>query len=286
MADAGGTVVIPAGRYRVGSDEHYPEECPARVVEVAAFRIDATPVTNRAFAAFVAATGYVTAAERADPAGSAVFAMTAGPVDLRDPSQWWRFVRGASWHAPTGPGSDLAGRDDHPVVHVALEDAAAYAAFYGKRLLTEAEWEVAARGGLAGATYAWGEELLPAGRLMANVWTGAFPWYFARTETQGAPGTTRVGSFPPNGYGLYDLIGNVWEWTVSPFSAPSEAACVCAVGTASGPALVALKGGSFLCAAEYCERYRPAARIGLTPDSTAMHVGFRCVASSITGSLR
>jgi sulfatase modifying factor 1 len=277
MAEARATVAIPAGRYAAGSDEHYPEERPARTVDVAAFRIDATPVTNRAFAAFVAATGYVTAAERADPPGSAVFTMTAGPVDLRDPSQWWRFVHGASWRAPAGPGSDLAGRDDHPVVHAALEDASAFAAFHGTRLPTEAEWEAAARGGLARTTYAWGEELLPAGRLLANVWTGAFPWYFARTATNGGPGTTPVGTYPPNGFGLFDAIGNVWEWTASPFAAPTESTCVCAVGAATGPALVALKGGSFLCAAEYCERYRPSARIGLTPDSTAMHVGFRCV---------
>ncbi len=280
MAEPAAMVAIPAGRYGIGSDDHYPEERPARVVAVAAFRIDVTPVTNGAFAAFVAATGHVTAAERATPAGSAVFAMTAGPVDLRDPSGWWRFVPGASWRAPAGPGSDLEGRDDHPVVHVAHEDAAAFAAWCGKRLPTEPEWEAAARGGLAGATYAWGEDLLPAGRLMANVWTGAFPWYFARAATQ-APGTTRVGAFPPNGYGASDMIGNVWEWTASPIDATTDERCPCTAGAAaSDPVLVALKGGSFLCAAEYCARYRPAARIGLTADSTAMHVGFRCAADA------
>ena len=265
-------VAIPAGRHRVGSDEHYPEERPAREVEIAAFRIDVTPVTNRDFAAFVAATGWVTLAERATPAGSAVFTLSVGPVDLRDPSQWWRFVPEASWRAPAGAGSTIDAHADHPVVHVALEDAQAYARWRGARLPTEPEWEAAARGGLLGRPYAWGDELMPDGRLLANVWTGAFPWYFARP---GAPGTTRVGDFPPNGYGLRDMIGNVWEWTASPFEGRNECPCGVAAGEA---ALVALKGGSFLCAAEYCARYRPAARIGLTPVSTTSHVGFRCVA--------
>jgi sulfatase modifying factor 1 len=266
-------IAVPAGRYRVGSDAHYPEERPARTVDVPAFHLDATPVTNRAFAAFVAATRYVTVAERADPAGSGVFAMTAGPVDLHDPSQWWRFVPGASWRAPAGTGSNLDGRDEHPVVHVALADAEAFAAWRGARLPTEAEWEAAARGRLPDAAYAWGDELMPEGELRANVWTGAFPWYFAR----GTPGTTAVGAFPANGYGLADMIGNVWEWTTSPFATEGEAACACATrATPAAAALVTLKGGSFLCAAEYCARYRPAARLGLTPDSTAAHVGFRC----------
>jgi formylglycine-generating enzyme required for sulfatase activity len=277
MTARDGMVAIPGGRFRVGSDDHYPEERPARDVEVGAFRIDVAPVSNRDFATFVAATGWVTIAERAAPAGSAVFAMTAGPVDLHDPSRWWRFVPGASWRAPTGPGSTIEGRDDHPVVHVALEDARAFAAWRGARVPSEAEWEVAARGGLAGATYAWGGELTPDGRLMANVWTGAFPWYFARG---GAPGTSPVGTYPANGYGLVDMIGNVWEWTVSAFAA-ARPTCGCAAATppSNDPsAELALKGGSFLCAAEYCARYRPAARIGLTPDSTAAHVGFRCAA--------
>lgn len=281
VRDPDAMVTVPGGRYLVGSDEHYAEERPARTVEVAAFRLDARPVTNAAFAAFVAATGWVTvaegaaAAERADPPGSAVFAMTSGPVDLHDPSRWWRFVPGATWRAPFGPGSTLAGRDEHPVVHVALADAEAYAAWRGKRLPSEAEWEAAARGGLVGAPYAWGDELLPGGRLLGNFWTGAFPWYFARA---GAPGTTPVGSFPANGFGAYDMIGNVWEWTASAFAAgtaANEPRCACGGAGAEG-ALVALKGGSYLCAAEYCARYRPAARIGLTPDSTTGHVGFRC----------
>jgi formylglycine-generating enzyme len=263
-------VAIPAGRYRLGSDEHYAEEKPVRDTEVAGFLIDRTPVTNRAFAEFVAATGYVTVAERAEPPGSALFTMSSGPIDLYDPSQWWRFGEGASWRAPRGSGSSIAGRDDHPVVHVALADAEAYAAWRGTRLPTEAEWEAAARGGLVGAPFAWGDDFAPEGGLMANVWTGAFPWYFARG---GEPGTTPVGSFPPNGYGVSDMIGNVWEWTVSPFA--GEAECSCSTARAAG-LIVTLKGGSFLCAGEYCARYRPAARIGLTADSTAAHVGFRC----------
>jgi formylglycine-generating enzyme required for sulfatase activity len=262
-------VAIPGGRFRLGSDEHYPEERPAREVEVAAFRIDPTPVTNRAFAAFVAATGHRTVAERACPPGSAVFVMSAGPIDLHDPSGWWRFAAGASWRAPEGPGSDVDDRADHPVVHVARADAEAFADWSGKRLPSEAEWEVAARGGLVAAPYAWGDAFAPDGRLMANVWTGAFPWYFAR---DGRPGTTRVGTFAANGYELSDMIGNVWEWTSSAFAA--RASCACNGGQDGG--LVALKGGSFLCAGEYCARYRPAARIGLTPDSTAANVGFRC----------
>jgi formylglycine-generating enzyme required for sulfatase activity len=163
-------------------------------------------------------------------------------------------------------------------VHVARADAEAFAAWRGARLPTEAEWEAAARGGLAAAEYAWGDALMPEGRLLANVWTGAFPWYFARA---GAPGTTPVGAFPPNGFGLVDVIGNVWEWTASPFTTAGDAPCACAAGAGQGgPALAVLKGGSFLCAAEYCARYRPAARLGLPPDSTAMHVGFRCAADA------
>jgi len=244
-----------------------------REVDVAGFRIETTPVTNRAFAEFVAATGHVSAAERAEPAGSAVFVMSDGPVDLHDPAQWWRFCAGASWRHPYGPGSTTEARGEHPVVHVALADAEAYAAWCGRRLPSEAEWEVAARGGLVDAPYAWGADLTAHGALMANIWTGSFPWYFAR---DGAPGTTPVGSFPPNGYGLSDMIGNVWEWTSSPFPRAAAAACACAPPSVGQ--LIALKGGSFLCAAEYCARYRPAARIGLTRDSTTAHVGFRCAA--------
>jgi sulfatase modifying factor 1 len=271
---------IPGGRYRLGSDEHYPEERPARFVEVEPFAIDRTPVTRADFARFVADTGHVTAAERAEPAASALFVMTKGPVDLRDPSHWWRLVEGATWREPEGPGTSNAGREDHPVVHVGFEDAEAYAAWAGKRLPDEAEWEAAARGGLVAEPFAWGREWAPGGVLLANVWTGSFPWYFAR---DGRPGTTAVGSFPANGNGLFDMIGNVWEWTRTPMHQPKPCGCTpppldAAAASAAGTALV-LKGGSFLCAGEYCARYRPAARIALTPDSTTAHVGFRCAAS-------
>jgi len=269
-------IAVPTGRYRIGSDAHYPEERPARSVEVDAFEIDETPVTNVEFARFVAETRHVTAAERAEPPGSAVFMMSDGPVDLHDPSRWWRFVAGASWRTPEGPGSSIVGRERYPVVHVGFDDAEAFARWCGKRLPTEEEWEAAARGRLADAEYAWGDELMPSGRLMANVWTGSFPWYFAR---DGGPGATRVGSFPPNGYGVYDMIGNVWEWTTSSWQ--RAGACSCAPPSARHEVRdvpFVLKGGSFLCAAEYCARYRPAARIALPRDSTTLHVGFRCAA--------
>jgi formylglycine-generating enzyme required for sulfatase activity len=200
-------------------------------------------------------------------------------------------VAGANWREPEGPGSSIEGRERHPVVHVGFDDAMAFARWRGKRLPSEAEWEAAARGGVADAEYAWGGELTPGGRLMANIWSGSFPWYFARA---GKPGTTPVASFPRNGHGLFDMIGNVWEWTASAWQpssptltsfasafARAPGTCSCAPPSTSGeiPAeLCVLKGGSFLCAGEYCARYRPAARIGLTRDSTAMHAGFRCAA--------
>lgn len=274
MSAAADMILVPSGRYRLGAEDFYAEERPVRAADVGAFRIDRTEVTNAAFAAFVRETGYVTVAERADPPGSALFRMTSGPVNLRDPAQWWRFCAGASWRAPEGPGSTIEGRELFPVVHVALEDAKAFARWRGARLPTEDEWEVAARGGLAGAAYAWGAELMPGGELLANIWTGSFPWYAAR----GTPGAMAVGSFPPNGYGLSDMIGNVWEWTASRFDRKVDN-CGCGGGGSDG-ALYALKGGSFLCAAEYCARYRPAARIGLTADSTTAHVGFRCAADT------
>lgn len=261
--------IIPAGCFRLGSDDHYAEERPARRVEVATFAIDIGPVTNAAFAAFVKATGWVTTAERLHPEGSAVFAMTAGPVDLARPDQWWRFVEGAAWHRPEGPGSTVDDRGNHPVVHVSLQDAQAYADWAGKRLPSEAEWEVAARGGLDGAVYAWGNDFTPDGTNMANVWRGAFPWW---SETP-APGPSAVGSYPPNGYGLFDMIGNVWEWTADRFD--RQTTCGCSAAT-PGELRQALKGGSFLCAGDYCARYRPAARIGLTPETSTAHIGFRC----------
>ena len=263
------SLAVPGGSVLTGSDRFYPEERPITARDIAAFHMDATQVTNRAFAAFVAETGWVTQAERNDPAGSMVFKMTGGPVDLRDPAQWWHFVPGAQWRCPGGPGTSIAGLEDHPVVHVAQADAAAFAAWRGARLPDEWEWEAAARGGLQGADYCWGDAFSPDGALMANIWTGAFPWYFERGE---APGTMPVGSFPPNGYGLFDMAGNVWEWTTSPF----DAACGCSPQGGGGK-MVALRGGSYLCAAEYCLRYRPAARIAVRAEVSTSHIGFRCV---------
>ena len=216
---------IPGGTFLMGSDRHYPEERPCHSVKVAGFWMDQTAVTNRDFARFVAATGYKTVAERPlDPAlypgapadmlapGALVFRMTDGPVDTRDIRNWWHWTKGAHWRAPEGPGSDIKGREDHPVVHVAFEDASAYAAWAGKDLPTEAEWEYAARGGLDGAEFAWGDELAPGDVHLANTWQGPFPW--RNFEADGFAGTCPVQSFPPNGYGLFEVCGNVWEWTV------------------------------------------------------------------------
>lgn len=300
-------VWIPGGEFSMGSDEHYPEERPARQVGVDGFWIDRTPVTTAAFREFVDATGYVTLAERpprpeeypdADPAllvpGSAVFVPPDGPVDLRNPSNWWQYVPDANWRQPLGPESDLSEWLDHPVVHVAYEDAVAYAEWAGKRLPTEAEHERASRGGLDGATFAWGDELTPEGELMANTWQGTFPWQ--NTGADGHVRTSPVGSFPANGYGLVDTIGNVWEWTSDWFavgggdSTPTcctpenprggtEAASVDPFDPARTPRKV-LKGGSHLCAPNYCQRYRPAARYPEPVDTSTSHVGFRCAVSA------
>ncbi len=297
-----GMAWIPPGTYRVGSDRHYEEEAPAYDVTVPGFFIDTCAVTNAAFAAFVAATGYVTVAERPlDPAsypgvepallrpGALVFHMTDGPVDLRQPGLWWEYVPGACWSRPEGPGSHLAGREDHPAVQIAFEDASAYAEWCGRALPTEAEWEVAARGGLQAASYVWGEAFTPEGRRMANTWQGNFPYENLRAD--GRTGTTAVGSYPPNGYGLYDMAGNVWEWTTDWYAArhsPAKASPCCVPPTpieASYDPLQpeiriprkVLKGGSFLCAPSYCRRYRPAARIPQMTDTATNHIGFRCV---------
>ena len=260
-------VAIPAGTWAIGSDRHYPEERPARTVTLPRFRIAAHPVSCADFADFVAATGHVTAAEGAG--GSTVFAMTDGPVDLHDPGQWWRFAEGASWRD---------GRGDHPVTHVAHADALAFAAWAGARLPSEAEWEVAARGGLIDADYAWGDALMPGGALMANFWEGSFPWWHAR----GAPGSSAIGAYPANGYGLCDMIGNVWEWTstAAPLSPGAPAQRECCAPATPDEAMLILKGGSFLCAAEYCQRYRPAARIAVSPAMTSAHIGFRLAADA------
>ena len=301
-----GMVFVPGGTFTMGSDRFYPEEAPRRRVRVDPFFIDETPVTNAQFARFVAETGHVTLAETPpDPkdypgmtsdmarAGSAVFHRTPRPVDLRDPSQWWRFEFSADWRRPTGPESTIAGLEDHPVVHVAFQDAEAYARWAGKALPTEAEWEFAARGGLDDADYAWGDELAPEGRMMANYWQGLFP--FSNTLEDGWERTSPVRFYPPNGYGAYDMIGNVWEWTNDWYAAPKaetkpKGAC-CVVANPRGarrhdsfdPHAAApiprkvLKGGSHLCAASYCQRYRPAARYPEPIDTSTGHVGFRCI---------
>jgi formylglycine-generating enzyme required for sulfatase activity len=295
----------------MGSDDFYPEERPVHRVTVDEFWMDPHPVTVAEFRSFVEATGYVTVAERApDPAqypgvdrsllvaGSLVFRKPARRVSLRDVRQWWCYVPGACWHSPEGPGSTTAGREQHPVTHVAYEDATSYASWAGKQLPNEAEWERAARGGLEGAAFVWGDEFAPGGRMMANTWQGEFPWQ--NLATDGYEGTSPVGAFPPNGYGLYDMAGNVWEWTRDAFtphhrhgqSTTGKAKACCAPqyplveGAAIGqtpaapiarmPARV-LKGGSHLCAPNYCLRYRPAARQPQDEDSSASHIGFRCI---------
>jgi formylglycine-generating enzyme len=301
-------VLVPGGEFRMGSDSHYREEAPARRVRVNGFWIERTAVTNAAFGAFVTATGYVTVAERPlDPAdfpgapaenlvpGSLVFHQTEGPVDLRHMSQWWIWTPGASWRHPEGPGTTTAGREDHPVVHVAQEDAAAFASWAGKELPTEAEWERAARGGIEGADYAWGDEQSPGGELLANWWQGEFP--FRNTCKDGFDGPAPVGSFPPNPYGLFEMTGNTWEWTSDWYTMARQSAdtakpCCVPVNPRGGsidesydprqpqfrvPRAV-IKGGSFLCADSYCRRYRPAARRPQMVDTGMSHIGFRCVA--------
>ncbi len=288
MGEAGDMVGIPAGSFLMGSDDFYPEEGPVRRVEVEGFAIDERPVTVAEFRRFVKATGYVTVAERPlDPAdypdadpdalvpGALVFRPARGPVDLRDYRQWWSYVPGASWKRPEGVGSDTYSRARHPVTQVAFADAQAYAAWAGKALPTEAEWEYAARGGLEGATYAWGDEAFPQGRAMANTWQGEFPWQNLRLD--GYEGTSPVGSYPPNGYGLLDMTGNVWEWTCDAFSATVARSPCCAPDPGGDIPRRVIKGGSHLCAPNYCLRYRPAARQGQAVDSSTSHLGFRCI---------
>jgi sulfatase modifying factor 1 len=276
----------------MGSEGFYPEERPVREVAVDGFWMDECAVTAAEFRRFVRETGYVTVCERPlDPAdypdaepellvpGALVFRKTAGPVDLGDFRNWWEYVPGAHWKRPEGPGSTINGRDRHPVVQVAYEDAEAYARWAGKELPTEAEWEYAARGGLDGAVFAWGDEHFPDGKAMANSWQGEFPWQNLKLD--GYEGTSPVGSFPPNGYGLYDTCGNVWEWTTDFFRVgrTGETRACCAPPLMAGerfPRRV-IKGGSHLCAPNYCLRYRPAARQGEAVDTSTGHIGFRCV---------
>lgn len=285
-------VWIEPGTFRMGDTRFYPEEAPVRSVAVDGFWIDRRPVTVREFRRFVAETGHVTLAERppdpadypgADPAllvpGSLVFQKAPHRVALHDHRQWWAYVPGASWRAPSGPGSPVSGRDRHPVTHVGYEDALAYAAWAGKALPTEAEWEYAARGGLDGAVFAWGDDERPGGRLMANTWQGEFPW--ENRKSKGYEGTSPVGTFPANGYGLYDMTGNTWEWTADryrPHHGADPAGGCCGPEPAPGEIeRRVIKGGSHLCAPNYCLRYRPAARQGEPVDSSTSHLGFRCV---------
>ncbi len=297
---------VPGGTFRMGSDAHYPEERPAHPASVDGFWIDERPVTNALFRAFVEATGHVTSAEVVpDPAdypgalpemlyaGSMVFIRPPTKVDRRNIGNWWHFLKGANWREPQGPGSSIEGKDQHPVVHVAFADAEAFARWAGKELPTEAEWEFAARGGLDGAAYAWGDEFMPGGRYMANTWQGEFPWEALGSD--GFEGTSPIGAFDPNGYGLYDMIGNVWEWTTDWYStrhpeAPGHACCAPRnprggpVEESLDPNLPAIKiprkvikGGSHLCAPNYCRRYRPAARFPEPVDTSTSHLGFRCI---------
>jgi sulfatase modifying factor 1 len=306
-------VWIPGGRYRMGSDHHYPEESPAHWVEVTGFWMDRTPVTNGQFLRFVKATGHVTVAERpADPAlypqaraellqpASIVFVPPAAAIPMGDPYRWWQYVPGADWRHPEGPGSSIRGREKHPVVHVAAADAEAYATWAGKQLPSEAEWERAARGGLVDQEYAWGDALHPGGRPMANTFQGEFPHHNSRLD--GWERTSPVGSYPANPYGLLDMIGNVWEWTSDGYqehrhrpgvaAATAPEGCCAAIANPQGATAAAsidpgsdhggvarrvVKGGSFLCAPSYCRRYRPAARMAQGVDTSTCHMGFRCI---------
>jgi len=294
---------IPGGTFMMGSDDHYPEEAPAHKVTVDGFWIDQHPVTNAEFARFVHKTRHVTVAEQpADPAAypgarpellvpaSTVFRQPPHRVDLGNHYNWWTYVPGADWRHPQGPGSSIRNKPDHPVVHVAWADVQAFAAWAGRELPTEAEWELACRGGLDGATYAWGEELNPGGRWMANTWQGEFP--IQNLELDGYTGTAPVGRYPANGYGLYDMIGNVWEWTSDWYQTYGESAHACCTPAnprggqqershdprdiAAIPRRV-MKGGSHLCAPNYCRRYRPAARMAQPVDTGTSHLGFRCI---------
>ena len=310
-------VWIPGGTFTMGSNDHYPEEGPTHQVTVDGFWMDKYPATDTQFARFVGETGYVTVAERPpDPSlypgappenlvpGSLVFHKTQGPVDLRQINLWWTWTPGASWQHPDGPGSQVDDRDQHPVVHVAYEDAEAYANWARKTLPTEAEWESAARGGIEGAAFTWGDEHIPHGKPRANTWQGEFPWQ--NYVTDGFEGTSPVGSFPANGYGLYDMAGNVWDWTTDWWTGghPEDRDKPCCIplnprrGTIEQsydphapqfriPRRV-VKGGSYLCAPNYCLRYRPAARRPQMIDTGTTHIGVRCivrVGSSASGTV-
>ncbi|WP_184878080.1 formylglycine-generating enzyme family protein [Sphaerisporangium siamense] len=287
-ASLAGMVAIPGGTFLMGGED--PDgwaadgEGPIREVTLRPFLIDAMCVTNAEFAGFAEDTGYRTEAERFG--WSYVFHRFADrrhAIDGHVPgAPWWLAVAGATWRSPEGPGSTVASRQDHPVVHVSWNDAAAYAAWAGKRLPTEAEWEMAARGGLAGARYPWGNELTPDGEHRCNIWQGRFP--HADTAEDGYAGTAPVDAFAPNGYGLHNTSGNVWEWCADWWStgwhaAESSPTRIDPQGPPAGTARV-VRGGSYLCHDSYCNRYRVAARTGNTPDSSTGHTGFRCAATS------
>jgi formylglycine-generating enzyme len=300
-----GMVWIPGGRFWMGT-EHMEDAQPVHQVEVKGFWIDRTDVTNEEFARFVKATGYVTIAERPlNPkefpnlesdelaAGSVVFTPPSGPVPLDHPLAWWKFVRGANWRHPLGPGSNLAGKEKYPVVQIAWPDAVAYAKWAGKRLPSEAEWEFAARGGRDRQNYPWGNELNPKGKWMANTFQGHFP--DKNSSADGHAGIAPVASFPANDFGLYDMSGNVWQW-VSDWYRPDYYAQLQRAEVAIDPqgppdsldpqevgvAKRVQKGGSFLCTDQYCERYMPGARGKGDPETATNHLGFRCVREQVT----
>lgn len=303
-------VWIPKGSFIMGSDLEVamPNERPPHRAEVDGFWIDQTVVTNAQFARFVDATGYITTAEReldweelkkqlppgteefpkeSLQPGSLVFAPPAEPVDLADMNSWWSWSIGANWRHPQGPGSSIDGKGDYPVVHISWDDANAYAKWAGKRLPTEAEWEFAAWGGAKGTRYYWGDQLRVNGRYQANTFVGDFP--HNNSTADGYLRSSPVKSFPPNGYGLYDMAGNVWQWTADHYRAdshdflargqPVPAGCYNPTRAVIDAEERVIKGGSFLCSPSYCESYRPSARRGTPPDTGSEHVGFRLVKS-------
>ncbi|XAM01386.1 formylglycine-generating enzyme family protein [Phycisphaeraceae bacterium D3-23] len=306
-----GMVWVPAGSFVMGTNDGHWNAAPAHELSMDGFWMDAHEVTNAEFAAFVEATGYVTVAEKpidlaTIPAHmhgnltpdmlvpqSMVFTPTDGPVPLDSEHRWWRMERGADWRHPEGPGSSITGRDDEPVLHVAWEDAQAYCLWAGKSLPTEAQWEYAARGGLSDVTYVWGDEKNPGGAWMANIWQGEFP--VTNTQEDGFTAAAPVGSFPPNGYGLYDMSGNVWEWCADYYSDAYYARSPAqnppgpdryqdsGPRSAEGLSMRIIRGGSFLCSDVYCLGYHPTARMYTDESSATNHTGFRCVSNTLPG---